>query len=532
FLTVGRRFVNKIHEITDDRIDVITRGLMGLTVACARCHDHKYDPISMADYYGLYGVMRSSVEPRTLPVIGEPEPTPAYLKYKKEYDKRAGALENYYRSRHRAIQHEIRARVGDYLVYIAKTHPGHKSGAVARSGNRGAFRRFMIQRWQRNLGARGIEKDPVFGLWAKLSSQPRENFGAAASRLLADPPPANPVILTALRNKKPNSLAEVAEVFGVVLEKAHSDWTAARKKNPNIQKLPDAAAEQLRVALHRRTNIDLKRARKMINQGERNKIRSLQRRINDWMVSSPAAPVRAMVVRDAPKPYEPRLFHRGNAKQPTRRVPRRFLRILEHVDGGRPFTDGSGRLELARAIVHPKNPLTARVIVNRIWAWHFGEGLVATPSDFGIRGRTPSHPLLLDYLASRFMNDGWSVKRMHRRIMASATYRQRSLDRPDHRAKDPTNTLLWRFNRRKLDFEQMRDALLQVAGRLDLTLGGRPVDLFQAPYPTRRSVYGHVDRQLLPEAFRTFDFASPDASVPKRPNTTVPQQALYLMNSP
>jgi hypothetical protein len=189
-------------------------------------------------------------------------------------------------------------------------------------------------------------------------------------------------------------------------------------------------------------------------------------------------------------------------------------------------------LELARKIVAAENPLTRRVIVNRLWMHHFGEPLVLSPSDFGIRSDGPTHPQLLDWLATRLMDDGWSLKSLHRRMILSATYRQASLDRPDCRAADPENGLLWRANRRRLELEAMRDSLLALSGRLDGAMYGRPVELTKAPYPRRRAVYGFIDRQDLPNLFRVFDIASPDSSTPRRPRTTVPQQALFLMNSP
>jgi hypothetical protein len=198
----------------------------------------------------------------------------------------------------------------------------------------------------------------------------------------------------------------------------------------------------------------------------------------------------------------------------------------------KPFKDGSGRLELARAIASRDNPLTARVMVNRVWMHHFGKGLVRTPGDFGTRGEPPTHPELLDWLASSFMDAGWSVKQLHRVIVLSNAYRQASDDNEHGPAVDPENRLLWKVNRQRLDFEEMRDALLAVAGRLDRTMAGRAVSIVEPPFSRRRTVYGFIDRQNLPGLFRTFDFASPDVSTPQRFTTTVPPQALFLMNSP
>jgi mono/diheme cytochrome c family protein len=372
FLTLGRRFLNNIHDIIDDRMDVTMRGLQGLTVACARCHDHKFDPIPTRDYYSLYGVFASSVEPRELPAISMPEPTPELAAFEKELAKRKAAVE--------------------------KFRTEHKKELAQR------------------------------------------------------------------------------------------------------------------------------------NRKFRDQLRGLQKQVDQWQATAPAAPPRAMVLQDAAAPMDSYVFLRGNPNNHGPSVPRQLPEVLAG-DKPQPFQKGSGRLELARAIASKDNPLTARVLVNRLWLHHFGAGLVRTPSDFGLRGEPSTHPELLDWLAATFMREGWSIKKMHRVILLSSTYRQAS-DHPGLAATDPDNRLLGRMSRQRLDFESLRDTLLTVAGHLDTRMGGRAVDLTTAPFTTRRSVYGFIDRQNLPGLFRTFDFASPDASTPQRYTTTVPQQALFLMNSP
>src|SRR5262249_20240454 len=174
----------------------------------------------------------------------------------------------------------------------------------------------------------------------------------------------------------------------------------------------------------------------------------------------------------------------------------------------------------------------ARVIANRVWMPRVGQPLVQTPNDFGTRSTPPSHPELLDYLAWRFQQDGWSLKKLHRLIMLSSVYQQGSFDRPECRKIDAENRLLWRANRRRLDLESMRDTMLAASGRLDTRGGGRPVDIARDALNRRRTIYGLVDRQSLPGLFRAFDFASPDQSAERRPFTTVPQQALFALNSP
>ena len=373
FLTLGRRFLNNIHDITDDRIDVVSRGLLGLTVACARCHDHKYDPISAKDYYGLYGVFTSSIEPAELPLLGEPAKTAEYLAFQKKLQE---------------------------------------------------------------------------------------------------------------------------------LEKATSDFKTKYKKE-----------------------LDEK------NRKYRDELQGLQTKVDAHKANSTAAPPRGMVMIDRPKPGDARVLLRGNPGMPGAVAPRQFLTILAG-EKPQPFKDGSGRLELAHAIADRSNPLTARVFVNRAWMHLFGAGLVTTPSDFGFRSEPPSHPELLDYLAWKFMDDGWSIKKLHKQIVMSKTYQLASTDHPQAREVDAENRLHARANRRRLDFEALRDSLLSVAGNLDAKLGGPSVDITTSPYSKRRTIYGFVDRQNLPGLFRTFDFASPDASTPQRYQTTVPQQALFMLNHP
>jgi hypothetical protein len=163
---------------------------------------------------------------------------------------------------------------------------------------------------------------------------------------------------------------------------------------------------------------------------------------------------------------------------------------------------------------------------------HFGEGFVRTPDDLGNQSEPPSHPELLDFLSSYFMENGWSMKKMHRLIMLSKTYQESSYVIPDYQRADPQNRLLWRANIRRLDFEAVRDSMLAFSGRLDQTIGGKPVNLTEEPYSYRRSVYGYIDRGNLPELMSHFDFSDPDMPNSRRSSTIVPQQALFLMNSP
>ena len=268
-----------------------------------------------------------------------------------------------------------------------------------------------------------------------------------------------------------------------------------------------------------------------------NELWKLQGEVDRAIIGAASQPRFAVIIEDREFPTEPRIFKRGNSANKGDDVPRQFLMLLSG-DNRQPFQHGSGRLEMAKAIIDPANPLTARVIVNRVWAHHFGAGLVASVGDFGTRADPPSHPELLDWLTSKFIADGWSLKKLHRLIVLSAAYRQSSKGPDDEGAivnaqtVDPANRLLWRMNVHRLSFEELRDSMLAVSGQLDLRQGGKPTDLFKAPFPLRRTIYGLVDRQFLPGTLRMFDFANPDLHIPQRSETTVPQQSLFLMNHP
>ncbi|MGE0608900.1 MAG: DUF1553 domain-containing protein, partial [Pirellulales bacterium] len=336
-------------------------------------------------------------------------------------------------------------------------------------------------------------------------------------------------------------LEEVAQRYGTLLAKVERQWSqtlaAAREAGqPEPRRLADDDAEELRRVLygpHAPPDVPASDVEFLVGRPGQAEIGKLRAKIDEWDAQAPAGFQRAMILRESfdLAKYDPHIFVRGRPNNLGAAVPRRFLEALSGPQR-QPFTNGGGRLELAQAIASRDNPLTARVLVNRVWAQHFGSGLVSTPSDFGLRSDPPRHPRLLEWLARRFMEPGWSLKQLHRTIVLSAAYRQASDDRPDARRIDPENRLLWRMNRRRLDFEATRDTLLAAGGDLDGTLGGFAVSIVTRPFSRRRTVYGFIDRQELPGLFRSFDFANPDAHSPQRFSTTVPQQALFLMNSP
>ena len=228
------------------------------------------------------------------------------------------------------------------------------------------------------------------------------------------------------------------------------------------------------------------------------------------------------------KPQNLHVFLRGNTRTKGDIVPRRFLRVLSEGEP-KPFTQGTGRLELAESIVSPDNPLTARVVVNRVWSMFFGRGLVTTPSNFGLLGTKPSHPALLDDLAVRFMENGWSMKRLIREMVLSSTYRQCSDESEANRAIDPGNTHLWRMNRRRLSIEQWRDSILAAGDNLERT-GGKSLELTDKKN-VRRTVYARVSRKKLNDMLMQFDYPDPNVHAAKRSATTTAMQKLFVMNN-
>jgi hypothetical protein len=527
FLTVGSRFMNNMQDILDDRIDVTTRGLLGLTVTCARCHDHKFDPIPTADYYSLYGVFASCTEPNVLPLF-EPSPaTSAYAAFAKELQAREQKLSDFLGFKRRELVESTRRRIAEYLMaaHALSAHPTTDEFMLLADG--GDLNPTIVIRWKAYLDRAQRTHDPVFAPWCALAAIPQMEFTAQArpliGQLVSKPNPGayvNPQLMKTLSNRPPQTLADAARQYGVLLN------GVGQPSEPELRQVFEGPDSPINLQTRPLTDLEL-----LPDRPAQAKLQELRKAVETWRATGAGAPPRAMVVADAPTPYQPHVFRRGNPNNLGPLVPRQFLSVLAGSER-RPFQHGSGRLELARAIVARDNPLTARVLVNRLWAHHFGAGLVRTPSDFGLRSEPPSHLELLDYLASIFMEEGWSIKRIHRLILLSAVYQQQSGDRPECRAVDPENALLWKMNRRRLDFETTRDALLAVAGTLDQDMGGPAIREITAPSAPRRTIYGFLDRLNVPGLYRTFDFPSPDASNPQRDTTTVVPQALFLMNNP
>lgn len=550
FLTVGRRFMNRQVDIIDDQIDVVSRGFLGLSVACARCHDHKYDAIPTADYYSLYGVLASSETPPELPLISDSNDSPEYHAFLEAKAAKQKEVDQWLEERRTKTERELQERIADYLVYLAKSLPQYSDGEkVPMQGERGPLRRAATRRWQQYLTQPDQSPEAIWHLLRYLGAIPKDEFASKLQSLVGlaetdnseavtqEPPKEvlsqiSPTLINQLADAKPTTFPEASKIIGTYLETVlNQPAKTDQDEDPNTNaSAADNSIQQLLLSGRTPATLDTQQAIAHLDQGERNRYNQLNNAVNGVAITHPGAPPRAMILQDRAQPVEPVIFKRGVPGNRGERVPRRFLQILEMVDQGKTFTDGSGRLELAKAIASPKNPLTARVLVNRIWQHQFGEGLVRSPSDFGIRGEIPTHPELLDYLAKRFIDGGWSIKKLQKEIMLSKTWQQSSRMRSDAFEADPENLLLWHMPRRRLEFEPLRDRLLVAANQLDETIGGRSVKIHEEA--TRRAIYAYIDREDLPGLLANFDLPSPDASRAQRSETTVPQQALYLMNSP
>jgi Protein of unknown function (DUF1553)/Protein of unknown function (DUF1549)/Planctomycete cytochrome C len=556
YLTLGRRFLGVTHDIIDDRIDVVSRGLMGLTASCARCHNHKFDPIPTADYYSLYGVFLNSRE-QIVPIADTLAAVADDDAYRAELTKRQTNLQNAFAKHREEASARVRQRVGDYLIAqteIAKYPQEGFDTILAPTDLVPTF----VRRWEAYLQERSDTPDRVFNLWKQLCNIDPSQFAELAKPVLdrfrLHPDSINQRLWVAIESQPRASIADVAQCYGKLFQEIDTQWKTAcddatDKGLEPPKSLPDPADEELRQILYAADSPCLVPDESIVstetffNSDVCTELWKLQGEVERWLIQSPKADLYTIRLIDRQKDYPAYVFRRGNPANRSESVKRHFFAFLSE-DQPVSFTRGSGRLELAQAIAAPDNPLTARVWVNRIWQSHFGVGLVKSASDFGMRADPPSHPELLDWLAQQLIAEGWSTKKLHRRIVLSSTYRQSSQqakpgnERSGEPARadqiDPENRLLHRMNRKRLSFEQYRDSLLQFAARLEPSDHSRSTDLFAnaGADHRRRTLYGLVDRQFLSTVLRTFDFANPDLHIAQRSETTVPQQALFSMNHP
>ena len=406
----------------DERVDTVTRGLLAMTVACARCHDHKFDPIPTKDYYGLAGVFASTM--RTEQPLFDVDP----------------AVEQRYLW--------VQRRLID-LRYSANLLTGEASTVVDSESR--------VARWK--LEIEELRKEMV-----------------------------------TLRDKNPKLIASIERY-----------WT------PPAPRPPDVTAAQGR-----------RRQSPTSTEPFMNSVFDAAQFVNGSDPQYTFIDYKPGEARDLP------VLRNGNVATPGEIVPRHFLTVLSK--GESRFQKGSGRLELAEKIFADAAPLAARVMVNRVWDWHFGRPLAPTPSDFGVQGEKPTHPELLTDLAARFVAHGWSLKWLNREIMTSAAYQQASKPRPELVKADPTNTLFWRMSPRRMDIESYRDTLLRASGRLNYAMAGPSEDV-EAATNVRRTVYGRISRGRLSPVLKNYDFPDPMQSAGGRDLTTTSLQQLFVLNS-
>lgn len=499
YLAMSRRFGSRNENMNltiDDTIDNLGKAFLGLSTACARCHDHKFDPIPTRDYYALYGIFNSS--------------------------------------RYSFPGAEIYKHPAEYVALA--------SGETAAKFYRQQQELNDLDDWHEFLVA---EK----GTAARNKKAKEQQAKEAAQPIAAAPVEKEKKADTAKANNQTNDRTP---------EQASAAPSAAKPEPPKTT----LTGYPLRPADFNRDADNWGRAGQSKRMPEENEaeMKRVTARIQELHAHMVTVDKAYAVVEGLPK--NARIHRKGEPKNLGDEVPRGFLTIL----GGQRVPDGyqgSGRDLLARWIADAKNPLTARVMVNRVWEYHFGKGLVQTPNDFGLRGKAPTHPELLDWLAGRFINDGWSLKKMHKLMMLSHAYQLASEERrgdletrgrgernPQSATRDPksidvNNDYLWRFNRRRLEAEEIRDSILAVAGTLDRSAGGEhpfPPETtwhftqhvqFFATYDTnRRSVYVMQQRLKKHPFFEVFDGADQSATTDVRGQSITPVQALFLMNSP
>jgi cytochrome c553 len=578
-------------DIVDEQVDTIGRAFLGLTLGCARCHAHKFDPIPTEDYYSLAGIFKSTRTMENFSVVARwqerplapPDVVKVHEEHRQKIKEKQAEISRVVDRANQQLLREARMHAGDYLAAAAVQHESSEIlkaaqpiGASPSDGYR--LNPEFVRQWLRVIELPADEAPAALTVWhvyRQTGKLPAVETSPLAARFV---------------DLKPASWHNVALRYADLFAEAERAWQELEAASPAptakelvAKELADPALESLRKLLH-----DPKGPLAVSDKfesyyaaDEQTALARFRAEANQLQATLPKMP-EAMAVSDG-KVEDLRVHLRGSHLTLGELVPRQFPAIF---GGDRKPLDsaGSGRRELAHWLADPRNPLTSRVIVNRIWLWHFGEGLVRSPDNFGSLGERPTHPELLDWLALRFVEQGWSLKSLHRTIMLSATYQQSSTNAKDAISDfgygisdlkktnsdpdvsqaqivnpkseirnpkspsfvDPENRLLWRFNRRRLEAEALRDSLLATCGELDAASTGSLLPTPNRQYVTgtgsnlpaglydsrRRSVYLPVVRSALYDVFQAFDFADPTVMNGRRDVTTVAPQALFMMNSP
>lgn len=463
-------------ETLDDRVDTVGRGLLGLTIACARCHDHKFDPIPTIDYYSIAGIFQNTGI-REFPLVPQSEVD--------TWNAEIRSIEDYRQETNKMLK----VRGDELLKRELNRLPEYALAALE-------YQKLdpkpkNMRNWAREQGLVGV----IFDYAQPFFAGPKNT-----SKI--------PEVDSWFVNRSAESLVE--------FQKFLSEQRDENTRKDFINRIFHGHFLQDLLEDHDERFSEMIKARyEEIKKLEKNK---------------PPKYAFGHALREDGK-GNMKVAIRGNLLKPGEEAPRRFLRILNEDQPE--FTEGSGRRELATAVIDPLNPLTARVFVNRVWGWHFGHGIVRTPSNFGVLGEAPTHPHLLDWLAAEFVANGWSLKDLHRRILKSETWRQSSQFDEASFSADGDNRFLWRMNPQKITAEVWRDSVLFVSQELNLTLGGKPFD--NPDTDLRRTIHSRASRngdQFKTDLFlRLFDFPVPRASVAKRTPTITPQQSLFLLNN-
>ncbi len=553
FLTVGNKFENNEQEIIDDRLDTIFRGLQGLTISCARCHDHKYDPITTEDYYSLYGIFAEASE-TTVPIFQQDEDRDVFARYESELRQLQFAFDRFVDQQRQLRYGKPYQQVASYLLAAADTESAKKI-SVDKDGQRSdGLHTTIINRYRDVMESAKSEHSSIFAPWIAYTQTPslsRDEIDRLAreySQWTANresdtevederdyEKQIHPSIAEFFVASPPKTKEELAKRYGDLFRLIADQWRTEVERAwatgtvAPIQLADEYHDEIRRLMFDEDPSLDVNNdtIKDSLDEATREKFDELFDAIREFK-SSDTAPPQARVIADGGE-REQYVFVRGNPDRQGGKVEPRFLSVLNPEP--ELFSWESARGELAQAITDPHNPLTARVWVNRVWGHLFGQGIVDTPSDFGVRGSSPTHPELLDRLALDFIKHEWSTRDLIRRIVLSAAYQQSSHDRADMQAIDPANRYLWRMNRKRLSSESLRDSLLATTGQLDQSVGGRAIKEDDTEN-RRRTIYAEVNRRHPSSLAKTFDFANAMMHSPQRYETIVPQQTLWLLNGP
>ena len=529
-----------------DRVDVVSRGFLGLTVGCARCHDHKYDPIPTRDYYSLAGVFLNTSY-HEYPLVPK-SVVDEYTLQDKQIEKKEKLLEEFTRTESTQLGETLALQASKYMAAAWKVL-GEPKEEVAKIVDAEKLDYELFDRWLKFL----VKPPRFYPYLTKWQEMIKAGGSAAEAKTLAGEFQAllldvmfdrkelkdeNDIIiaksLAGTKKKEPGKLPsdfvtndDFCPNCGLELKslpvERNNLWTDVFQRDLQEGFDPAQAQDRIKPGLFAFRGWGLER---QLSADRRRYVEGLRADIAALRKAQPPKYAFVHGVADVEKPVDIKVSKRGSPYNLGDVEPRHFLSVLSD-ETPVPFTKGSGRLELAEAII--RQPISTRVIVNRIWKGHFGTGLVDTPSNFGVAGERPSNPELLDYLAQRFVDQKRSIKQLHRDIMLSAVYQLSTDYVAANFEKDAGNRLYWRADRHRMTAEQIRDSLLLVSGALDSKMGGPSTPL--TPAFARRTVYGKVSRYKLDDYLQLFDFPSPNLSAERRFTTTVPLQRLFFMNS-